>query len=347
MVHARPFWTSTLQDLSNSIKKTSRTRCFDPCNRTLSFRESRSTLKSHFRECEWRPHTSFKVGLRQERASGKPSARKELNDVNNGMCSSSPASKMNSAFIPSKPAALFLCSFFSTQSSSASVIFLFRVWLGGGSFTWAEWLVRNHMGGEDWPIRPRKPSKSVVTLILSTTGALGRYFFQNKSASTLTNIHICWALVVSQTTLFFFNKFLSLLSCYLATCESRLTFSQSLNSCFAIRQSASNQGLWQCPFLQLLPKGLLPKVDSVVTPTHCCNRLANPFAPRCPIKLATHRFLRLVVRASWYSSTFDLSYSNLGKNFFVTTVCCGSTKVQSMFNCRCNDLWSKFPPIMQ
>ncbi len=40
-------------------------RCFDPCNRTLNFRESQRTFKSHFRECEWRPHTSLKVGLRQ------------------------------------------------------------------------------------------------------------------------------------------------------------------------------------------------------------------------------------------------------------------------------------------
>ncbi len=40
-------------------------RCFDSCNRALSFQESRRTLKSHFRECEWRPHTSLKVGLRQ------------------------------------------------------------------------------------------------------------------------------------------------------------------------------------------------------------------------------------------------------------------------------------------
>ncbi len=40
-------------------------RCFGPCNRALSFRESRRTPKSHFRECEWRPHTSLKVGLRQ------------------------------------------------------------------------------------------------------------------------------------------------------------------------------------------------------------------------------------------------------------------------------------------
>ncbi len=40
-------------------------RCFDPCNCVISFWESRKTPKSHFRECEWRPHTSFKVGLRQ------------------------------------------------------------------------------------------------------------------------------------------------------------------------------------------------------------------------------------------------------------------------------------------
>ncbi len=39
-------------------------RCFDPCNRTLNCWESQRTLKSHFWECEWRPHTSLKVGLR-------------------------------------------------------------------------------------------------------------------------------------------------------------------------------------------------------------------------------------------------------------------------------------------
>jgi len=48
-----------------------------------------------------------------ERTYRKPYARKQLNIVNNGMCSSSPASIMNSAFIPSKPTALFLCNFFS------------------------------------------------------------------------------------------------------------------------------------------------------------------------------------------------------------------------------------------
>jgi hypothetical protein len=40
-------------------------RCFDPWNHALNFQESRRTPKSHFRECEWRPHNSFKVGLRQ------------------------------------------------------------------------------------------------------------------------------------------------------------------------------------------------------------------------------------------------------------------------------------------
>jgi hypothetical protein len=40
-------------------------RCFDPWNRLLNFWESRRTPNSHFREWEWRPHTSFKVGLRQ------------------------------------------------------------------------------------------------------------------------------------------------------------------------------------------------------------------------------------------------------------------------------------------
>jgi hypothetical protein len=47
------------------------------------------------------------------------------------------------------------------------------------------------MGGEDWLISKQKPSKSVTALILTTTGALGRYFFQNESASTLANVHIC------------------------------------------------------------------------------------------------------------------------------------------------------------
>jgi len=40
------------------------TRCFDPWNHALNFLESRRTPKSHFRECEWQPHNSLKVGLR-------------------------------------------------------------------------------------------------------------------------------------------------------------------------------------------------------------------------------------------------------------------------------------------
>jgi len=40
-------------------------RCFDPYNCALNFWESRGILKSHFQECEWRPHTSLKVRLRQ------------------------------------------------------------------------------------------------------------------------------------------------------------------------------------------------------------------------------------------------------------------------------------------
>jgi hypothetical protein len=38
-------------------------RCLEPCHRTLSFWESRRTPKSPFRECEWQPHTSLKMGL--------------------------------------------------------------------------------------------------------------------------------------------------------------------------------------------------------------------------------------------------------------------------------------------
>jgi len=158
---------------------------------------------------------------------------------------------------------------------------VFRVWLGGGFVTWAEWLVRNHMGGGDWPTSPRKPSKSVITLILSTTGAFAWYFFQNENASTLASVHICWAFKVSQKILFFFNKFLSLLSWCLAVCESGLVFNQSLNSCFS---------------LQLPPEGLLPKVDIVTTPTHCCSRSANSSTPRCPIESTTHRCPKLAVR---------------------------------------------------
>ncbi len=37
-------------------------RCFDPCNRTLSFWESRRIPKSSLRECECHPHTPSKWG---------------------------------------------------------------------------------------------------------------------------------------------------------------------------------------------------------------------------------------------------------------------------------------------
>jgi len=46
-------------------KKCLNARCFDPCHCALSFRESQRTPKSHFRECEWQPHTFLKVGLRK------------------------------------------------------------------------------------------------------------------------------------------------------------------------------------------------------------------------------------------------------------------------------------------
>ncbi len=42
-------------------------RCFDLCNWALNFWESWRTPKSHFWECEWRLHTSLKVGLRHAR----------------------------------------------------------------------------------------------------------------------------------------------------------------------------------------------------------------------------------------------------------------------------------------
>jgi len=154
------------------------------------------------------------------------------------------------------------------------------------------------MGGENWPTSARKPSKSVAALILSIMGALGWYFFQNKGASTLVSAHICWAFVVSHKSLFLFNKFLNLLFYCLAACESRLAFIQSFSSRFVVRQSTSNQGLWQCFFLQLPPKGLLPKVNFATAPTHCFSRSANSFAPRCPIESTAHRFPRLAVRAS-------------------------------------------------
>jgi hypothetical protein len=75
----------------------------------------------------------------------------------------------------------------------------------------------------------------------------------------------------------------------------------------------SNQGFWWCLSLQLPPIGLLPKVDFVATPMHCCSRLTNPSAPRCLIDSTIHRFPRFTIKASWYSLVFYLSYLNLGK----------------------------------
>jgi hypothetical protein len=58
-------------------------RCFYPWNRVLSFWESRRTPKSPFRECEWRPHTSLKVGLRQDPSQKLMKNRKQMNFDNN------------------------------------------------------------------------------------------------------------------------------------------------------------------------------------------------------------------------------------------------------------------------
>ncbi len=65
-------------------------RCFDLWNRLLSFRESRGTPNSHFRECEWRPHTSLKVGLR-------PFFKRGVKDSSFKTCLSSPP-KANCSF---------------------------------------------------------------------------------------------------------------------------------------------------------------------------------------------------------------------------------------------------------
>jgi hypothetical protein len=62
--NARPFRDSYTSRPFRWYKEHLKARCFDCCNRTLSFLESWRTLKSHFQECEWRPHTSLKVGLR-------------------------------------------------------------------------------------------------------------------------------------------------------------------------------------------------------------------------------------------------------------------------------------------
>ncbi len=61
-------------------------RCFDPCNRLLSFRESRRTPNSHFRECEWWPNTSFKVGLWQQLIMNQSRTQKEFYTTSNDYC---------------------------------------------------------------------------------------------------------------------------------------------------------------------------------------------------------------------------------------------------------------------
>jgi len=47
-------------------KERLKVKCFDPCNRTLKFQESRRIPKSPFREWECHPHTLPKVGLPQQ-----------------------------------------------------------------------------------------------------------------------------------------------------------------------------------------------------------------------------------------------------------------------------------------
>jgi hypothetical protein len=56
-------------------------RCFDPCNRTLKFWESRRTPSSHFWECEFHPHTCLKVGLRQNPSRNLGVRQVDLNSI--------------------------------------------------------------------------------------------------------------------------------------------------------------------------------------------------------------------------------------------------------------------------
>ncbi len=62
MAHARPFSTSTLQELSNNIKNTSRQGVLTPAIEVLSFQESRKSPKSPFREFKCHLHTPSKWG---------------------------------------------------------------------------------------------------------------------------------------------------------------------------------------------------------------------------------------------------------------------------------------------
>ncbi len=48
-------------------KKHLNTRCCDPFNQALNFRESWRTPSSHFWECEFHPHTCLKTGLRHSK----------------------------------------------------------------------------------------------------------------------------------------------------------------------------------------------------------------------------------------------------------------------------------------
>jgi hypothetical protein len=68
------------------------------------------------------------------------------------------------------------------------------------------------------------------------------------------------------------------------------------------------------------------------------SRLGNSCAPRCPIEFTTRKFPRPVLRARWYSSILLFIIFKPRQKKFVTTICCGSTKLQSTFNYRCNGL---------
>ncbi len=59
-------------------KKHINARCFDPCNQVLNFWESQRTPSSHFWECEFHPHTPFKVGLRHNQSRCKSNIMQTL-----------------------------------------------------------------------------------------------------------------------------------------------------------------------------------------------------------------------------------------------------------------------------
>jgi hypothetical protein len=70
MTNARPFWTSTLQDLSNDTKNTPMQGVFGLCCRTLNIRESRRTPNPQLWVWEFHPPTSPKVRLRHQSSIG-------------------------------------------------------------------------------------------------------------------------------------------------------------------------------------------------------------------------------------------------------------------------------------